>query len=107
MRTAVLFMLMIGLWGCASARSAPDPVSSSTPLRYIDAPVAVLAFNPPSTLNQPLVLLPREERYPSAFVGFEDVTTFSYTRTDDRGNSDGGNYMFRQAISERIGVSYR
>jgi hypothetical protein len=108
MRYVTILVLLAGIGGCAGSRPNPNPTTALASARYIDSPSAALVFTPPAALYGPPVLLPREERYPSAFVGFEETTTtFSYIRSNDRQGQNGGDCLFREAISEKIGVSYR
>lgn len=59
-------------------------------------------------MNQPPVFLPRDERQPQVFIGFEELsyTTF-YIRTDDRQTDDYTDRYQRRAIIEQSGVRYR
>ena len=98
-------VLLLGLWGCAASGQRQQ---AAAPPQYQDAPAVSLVFDPPAALDQPPMLLPREPRQPAAFVGFEDLTaTFFYIRQDDRQMSWRDHGVFREAVSERVGVSYR
>ena len=106
--------------GCASKQptvtvnslAAPEPARI-----YDDAVAAALVYDPPLVANSPRIEISREGRAPAAFAGFEEITTtFYYLRVDDRqlnyggsGSSSGHNNdrFERQAITERVGVSYR
>jgi hypothetical protein len=108
MRQVMMLVLLIGLGGCAAARPNAGQPTPLAPLCYANAPSAALVFDLPASIYDGTVPPPREERYPSAVVGFEETTaTFFYTRTDDRMRGDRSNLPFREAVSERIGVSYR
>jgi hypothetical protein len=110
--------------GCAS--KPPQSVvivnSSATvePARiYDDAVAAALVYDPPVVANSPRIEISREGRAPEAFAGYEELTTtYYYLRVDDRqlnyggGGASGGQHINndrfeRQAITERVGVSYR
>ena len=121
----ILLGLMTVGGGCAS--KAPQSVvivnSNATvePARiYDDAVAAALVYDPPVVANSPRIEISREGRAPEAFAGYEELTaTYYYLRVDDRqlnygGGGTGGsgqhinNDRFeRQAITERVGVSYR
>jgi hypothetical protein len=109
MRWGVLILLGL-LVGCAT-HSAP-PVASVAPAPiYDDAVAAALVYDPPVVINSPRIDVSREGRAPTAYAGFEELTTtFYYLRIDDRQLTTGGvnNDRFeRQAITQRVGVSYR
>ena len=97
--------------GCASKPAPPVAATAPSPI-YDDAVAAALVYDTPVIVNSPRLEVSREGRGPSAYAGFEDITTtFYYLRIDDRQlNTNGGvnNDRFeRQAITERVGVSYR
>ena len=84
------------------------PQTAHTPHLYNEFASSSLAFSPPIAQNEPPVLLPRDQRQPGVFIGFEDVSaSYFYIRTDDRMTSDGTDHYVRRAIIEKIGVSYR
>jgi hypothetical protein len=69
-----------------------------------------LVFDPPVISGERPLELARDVRQPSAFVGFDEVTTTHfYLRTDDRQFMTDweGNRYERRAISEKFGVRYR
>jgi hypothetical protein len=113
MRWGALILLTIAMVGCASKQ--PQPTSASAPARiYDDAVAAALVYDPPVVANSPRLEVSREGRAPTAYAGFEDITTtFYYLRVDDRQQSFGGggglhhDRFEREAITERVGVSYR
>ena len=87
-------------------------------------PAAALVFAPPVAYDADVPDLSRDERHPSAFVGYpEGVTEFFYVRWDDRqaggwgggscsgsgwGSGGGwGDRYERRAISEKVGVLNR
>ena len=86
-------------------------------------PASALVFSPPLVQDAPVLELSRDERRPSAFVGYpEGVTEFFYLRWDDRqaggdhwgswGSHGGsgwgaGDRYERRAISEKVGVLNR
>src|SRR3954453_17423745 len=84
------------------------PATMHTPHLYNDSTSASLAFSPPIAQNDPPILLPRDQRQPGAFVGFDEVSTsYFYIRTDDRMTNDGTDHFVRRSIIEKTGVSYR
>src|SRR4051812_42267886 len=84
------------------------PVTMHTPHLYGENASASLAFSPPIAQDQAPIMLPRDQRQPGAFVGFDDITTsYFYLRTDDRMTNDGTDPFLRRAIVEKVGVSYR
>jgi hypothetical protein len=106
--------------GCASKPAHPAATTTAEPARiYDDAVAAALVYDPPVIANSPRIEISREGRAPAAFAGFEELTTtFYYLRVDDRqlnyggGGASGGQHINndrfeRQAITERVGVSYR
>jgi hypothetical protein len=75
---------------------------------YQDRAATALALTPPAARAAEDIDLPRAERQPAIFVGFDALTeTFFYVRTDDRFTNDGSDRFIRRSISERVGVSYR
>jgi hypothetical protein len=105
MRIALLALALALMSGCAN-KSMPQ--SLHTPHGYNDLAATSLAFSPPIAQNEALVFLPRDQRQPGVFIGFEDVSaSYFYIRTDDRMTNDGTDHYVRRAIIEKIGVSYR
>ena len=103
-----LGLLAIGclLGGCATKPHAAADRNIDT---YVESPsAAALVFDAPIAQGQPRVSLYRDEREPSAFVGFDaiDATSF-YIRTDDRPGLPVDAWIERRAVSERIGTTYR
>ena len=83
--------------------SPPWPSSPAAPTKICHRPCI-----PPIAQNEPPVLLPRDQRQPGVFIGFDDVSaSYFYIRTDDRMTNDGNDHYVRRAIVEKIGVSYR
>jgi hypothetical protein len=106
-RHGLVLVLLLAAGGCA-ARSPKRPDGMGMRPTYEDAPAAALVFDSPVTLNEPPIFLPRDQRQPGAFVGFDELTiTYQYLRTDDRHTNDGTDRYIRRSVSERIGVSYR
>jgi hypothetical protein len=121
------------LGGCAHSNRPSRQVNAGDD---VDAPAAqavyrerasrpaasALVFSPPVSQDLPALELSRDERQPSAFVGYpEGVAEFFYVRWDDRqvgggshghqhGGSGGSGYhdrYERRAVSEKVGVLYR
>jgi hypothetical protein len=71
---------------------------------------SALVFDPPMLAGDWAPDLARDTRQPSAFLGYDEVTTtYFYLRTDDRQvvtDWQGDRYE-RRAISEKYGVRYR
>ena len=111
-----LAVLGIAEVGCASkpvAVAPPPPVAQQASV-YEGAVAASLVFSPPVTSVGEAQDFSREGRAAAAYAGFEDVTTFYYLYQDDRQQrwGNGGIYgnhdrFERQAITQRVGVSYR
>jgi hypothetical protein len=114
------FISLVGLGlaqvGCASgskhaAVEPPPPVAQPASV-YEGAVAASLMYSPtmPPYAGPPLDLS-REGRAPAAYAGFDDViTTYYYLYQDDRQLQCGGashDRFERQAITQRVGVSYR
>jgi hypothetical protein len=97
--------------GCASKQAQP-PVAIAPPAPIYDQAVAAaLIFDPPVLANSPQINFSREGRAQTAYAGYEELTTtFYYLLVDDRQQSFGGSKhdrFERQAITQRVGVSYR
>ena len=102
-------MTLAFIGGC-SGKTMPQTRQTQlhTPHLYADAASSSLAFSPPIAQNDPPVMLPRDQRQPGVFIGFEDVSaSYFYIRTDDRMTNDGTDHYVRRSIIEKIGVSYR
>jgi hypothetical protein len=110
----ILLSVFTVVGGCASKPA--QPVATAQPAHiYDDAVAAALVYDPPVVADSPRLEVSREGRAPAAYAGFEDITTtYYYLRVDDRqlnygsGSGQHNNDRFeRQAITERVGVSYR
>jgi hypothetical protein len=111
MRWGTFILLSIIGIGCASKQAQP-PVATAPPAPIYDQAVAAaLVFDPPVLADSPQIDFSREGRAQSAYAGFEELTTtFYYLQVDDRQQSFGGSRhdrFERQAITQRVGVSYR
>jgi hypothetical protein len=107
MKSLGLLAIVCLLGGCASKPHA----AVERPIDAYEDPAggaAALVFDAPIAQGQPRVSLYRDEREPSAFVGFDaiDATSF-YIRTDDRPGLPVDAWIERRAVSERIGTTYR
>jgi hypothetical protein len=113
MRLALFILCGSLLAGCASNPAQVTSNSSNPPSPIYDQAVAAsLVYSPPITLYAPPLDLAREDREQAAFAGFEGVvTTFYHLRQDDYQASYGRHHFDdrfeREAITERVGVSYR
>jgi hypothetical protein len=106
MKSLGLLAIICLAGGCATQREAASQRPMDT---YVDSPsAAALVFDAPIAQGQPPVTLYRDEREPSAFIGFEqrNATSF-YIRTDDRPGVPPDAWLERRAVSERVGVTYR
>ena len=112
MRTLMisLALAMTGV-GCASK---PTPTRSAgangLPSRneYAENSSAALAFTPAVAIGEPPVVLAREAREPSVFIGFDEISaTAFYIRTDDRQSDQMSDRYQRRSVIEKVGVTYR
>ncbi|MGH7178718.1 MAG: hypothetical protein ACREJC_15175 [Tepidisphaeraceae bacterium] len=114
MRLALIVVVgMLG--GCAAARhqqaSPAAPTTSASqptmpPMQDVSA--TALVFSPPVSRGVDLPDLSREGRQAGAFIGYQDqIATYFYIRTDDNQFGGGTGRYQRQAISVKVGASYR
>jgi hypothetical protein len=111
MRWGALVFLLLTV-GCASKNAQPVATVARESAVYDDAVAAALVYDPPVVADSPRLDLSREGRSPSAYAGFEELTTtYYYLRVDDRQLDYGGgshhDRFEREAITQRVGVSYR
>lgn len=105
MRISCLIIAVMLVGGCASRHVQRGNIDRHG---YVDRAAGSLAFSPPVAQGEPAMMLPRDERQPGVFIGFEEVSaSYFYIRTDDRMTNDGTDHYVRRAIIERVGVSYR
>lgn len=105
MRAACIILALGLVGGCASRHGSRANIDRRG---YVDTPSASLAFSPPVAFGEPAIMLPRDERQPAVFIGFEDVSaSYFYIRADDRMTNDGTDHYVRRSIIEKVGVSYR
>jgi hypothetical protein len=108
-----LVVLGIAQVGCASkpAASLPPPPVAQRASVYDGAVAASLVFSPPVTTVGEQQDFSREGRAATAYAGFDEtITTYYYLFQDDRQQKWGGvnrDRFERQAITQRVGVSYR
>ena len=111
MRWRIFILLGSTLAGCASNSQQSSVAAKPASPIYNDAIAAALVFNPPAIANEFPLDMSREGRSVSAFAGFDEIiTTFYYLRMDDYQQTNGkyrNDRFERQAITERVGVSYR
>lgn len=116
MRWGSVLLLGVTLVGCASIPQPQPAAVASVASVYDDAVAAALVYDPPVVVNSPKFDVSREGRGPAAYAGFDEVIATSYyLRIDDRqlgygdwhGHSHNNDRFERQAITERVGVSYR
>jgi hypothetical protein len=102
-------MILMGLLmvGCASKPSTVEPSEHSRQSMYIDKPVSTMVFEHPAMGDAAAGFYDREKLAPGAFVAFEqpEVTVFQI-QTDDHLESQDG-WMYRRAMTQRVGVSVR
>src|SRR5256885_1194244 len=98
MRSILLILPLALLTGC-SGKTVPQTLHK--PHLYDESASSSLAFSPPIAQNEPAISLPRDQRQPGVFIGFEDVSaSYFYIRTDDRMTNDGTDHFVRRAIIE-------
>jgi hypothetical protein len=101
-------MIMMGLLmvGCASKQSV-EQSGGFLRSEYIDKPASSMAFQHPAMADNAPGFYSREGLAPGAFVAFEqpEITVFRI-QTDDRLEGEDG-WMYRRAVTQRLGVSYR
>jgi hypothetical protein len=106
MRFSVAVLGCLMACGCAAGQSHVADFQPAV-VQQADAPAVALACDPPMIAGQPPLYLDRESREPSAFAGYEQTTvTYSDVQVLDQHVTDHGNY-YRDAFSERTGVSSR
>jgi hypothetical protein len=112
------FILLAGLGlaqvGCAGnpgGATTPPPAVAQQASVYDGAVAASLVYTPPIVAHGDQPEFSRDGRAAAAYAGFDDViTTYYYLYQDDRQLKYGGqnhDRFERQAITQRVGVSYR
>src|SRR5437870_6373850 len=104
-------LLIVGCSARPQQRQAkvPELFCQSDRAQLASATASALVYDPPVIANEPPLDLARDGREPVAVLGYEQlITSFSYTRSDDRFrvNFDNGDRYERRAVSERVGVIY-
>lgn len=95
------------LTGCVSKRESVGDVSYQPPV-YQDKPVSAMVFQHPGMMEANPGFYDREGLAPGAFVAFDQLEATVYEiRMDDRLENSEDGWMYRRAISRRMGVSYR
>jgi hypothetical protein len=121
MRWGFSNLIALALVGCAAKPvPAPAPVAQASESVYDRATVAsALLYDPPLVASGPRIEISRAGRAPEAYAGYEELTTtYYYLYQDDRQLGYGGGFggggswrnhdrFERQAITQRVGVSYR
>ena len=84
----LIALMPLSVIGCASKPDTTQTAASQPVLPIAEASseaiCSALMFDPPVTMNDFPPDLSREQREPSAFVGWQSqTTTFSYIRIDD------------------------
>jgi hypothetical protein len=104
MRSMLINTFLLVLVGCASQNASP-PLAQR---QYADRPGAALAFDPPVLQGRAAAELPRDLLEPGAFVSYDDTSiTYFNIRTDDRLGEGSDVWLYRRAVIERTGVSFR
>lgn len=97
--------------GCASKSEQATPSGTQrlpSRIEYVEHSAAALAFTPAVAIGEPPVVLAREGREPSVFIGFDEISaTAFYIRTDDRQSDQISDRYQRRAVIEKVGVTYR
>ena len=108
---AGLGLAQVGCAGNGSGASVAPPAVAQQASVYEGAVAASLVYSPPVVAYGEQPEFSREGRAASAYAGFDDViTTYYYLYQDDRQLKYGGlnrDRFERQAITQRVGVSYR
>ncbi|MDW8263292.1 MAG: hypothetical protein RMJ35_12265 [Phycisphaerales bacterium] len=107
-RSVCMFLVLVG--GCCCAQQTAAPTTRPATIVLHDRPAAALAFAPPAGVSVPEWVLERTQRGPSAFVGYESLSTEHFwLRIDDRYRFGRGDYdrFERRAVSTRVGVLER
>jgi hypothetical protein len=113
MRVGAIIIVVAALVFIAGCQRKRPPVAGSwheARLGYQDSGrEAALAMDPPIIQDNPRLMLARDIRERSAFVGFDQgSTTFFWVRMDDRQTEDVRNDRFeRRSVTVRVGTSYR
>jgi len=108
---AFILIAAVTSTGCASKQAQPVASAPVAPI-YDDAVAAALVYDPPVVAESPRIDVSRDGRSQTAYFGFEELTTtFYYLRIDDHQQAFGSGLncdrFDRQAITTRVGVSYR
>ncbi len=107
MRCGVIILAGFVLAGCAASHQVATQ-SPPAQRHYLPASASALAFNPSITRDQPPLELSRDVRERAAIVGIDEVSiTYFDIRMNDRQTNDFTDRFERQAVSQRVGVSYR
>jgi hypothetical protein len=80
MRKASLIAVAVLLTGCAAHPKNPQASQGDEPqlARYEESPASALVFDPPMPAGETPLELTRDERQPTAFVGFDGPITTSF-----------------------------
>src|SRR4051794_24133621 len=107
-RSVALIFVLLAV-GCSS-QPVQQPTSSATRPHemYTAQAASALVYDLPLAAHQPPLDLSRDDRQPSAFVGYETgVATYFYLRADDRQSDTQGDSVERRNYTTRTGISYR
>jgi hypothetical protein len=105
-----IVLALVCVSGCQKKRPPLTGPWHEARLAYEDNGREVaLAMDPPVTQDNPPLMLVRDLRERSAFVGFDQgSTTFFWIRMDDRQTEDVRNdRLERRSVTVRTGTSYR
>jgi hypothetical protein len=105
----VILLLAAGVEGCtAKPAVVPPPVVVPGGEQYEPLTAAALVFDPPVVAGEEPLELTREERRPSAFVGFDGpITTYYWIHTDDLQDSSWGSGGGANGIGSSIGDRFQ
>lgn len=109
----VLTVIVLGglLGGCVSSsarRTGDDQVAVPVAVGDASHPASALVFDPPVTRTLPPMDFSRDDRHPSAFAGYQQaITTYIYSRTDDRQSTEFLDSYDRWTVTEQVGTSVR
>jgi hypothetical protein len=117
-RTMLLLGIMLGVVAGCAAKYPADRVYSERSTGAQHSGALALVFDPGLTAYSQPLDLDRVSRGQAAYVGFDSVTTYVYTRQDDSqlfiGNQSSSRhrqssvgYLGRQSVTETVGTRQR
>ena len=103
----MLIVLSVLVTGCATVQQ-DQPDSMPVAAHYTEAASSALVFDPPIAEGALHPELARGPRAPSAFLGYQELTSETYiSATDDFQSNQFGDILTKESISVKSGVRYR